>query len=282
LTVGRGLAPVRRLATDVQLRDAGSLAPVAVAGLPLEILPLTTALNDLLERLGQAIAVQRNFVADAAHELRTPLTALKLQIQLAERAGSEAERRRAFAELERGFSRAMHLVQQLLTLARQEPGASVAVVASVDLLQLARSVVADHAGMAAARGIDLGLGAEIAPQPVVVEGDAGALRILLGNLVDNAIAYTPPQGRIDVLVDTAGDAPFMAVQDSGPGIPAQELARVFDRFHRVHGTAANGSGLGLAIARQVAQAHGASIRLENTTPGLRATVAFAAGRKTGS
>ncbi len=271
LTVGRGLAPVRRVAREVQARDAATLAPIADDSLPQEIRPLTHALNDLLARLDHALDAQRAFVADAAHELRTPLTALKLQIQLAERAGDEEERRAAFAELRQGFERAMHLVQQLLTLARQEPGASGMARTAVDLAQLARAVVSELAALAEARQIDLGLANQAAAQ---AEGDPDALRILLTNLVENAIRYTPEGGKVDVSVQLENAAPVIRVQDTGPGIPPQELGRVFDRFYRVPGTRAPGSGLGLAIVRQIADAHGIKVTLSNTGQGLCAELVF--------
>lgn len=267
VTVGRGLAPVRRVAAEVQSRDAASLAPIADAGLPQEIQPLTHALNDLLSRLDHALDAQRAFVADAAHELRTPLTALKLQIQLAERAAGEDERAAAFAELKQGFERAMHLVQQLLTLARQEPGASHDVREPVDLAALARGVVSELAPGAALRGIDVGVAADAAAN-VVANPDA--LRILLNNLVENAIRYTPDGGRVDVSVDAVS----VRVQDTGSGIPSQELDRVFDRFYRVPGTRVPGSGLGLAIVKRIADAHGAKVMLTNTGNGLCAEVTF--------
>ncbi len=273
LTVGRGLAPLRRIAREVETRDAGALRAISDAGLPQEIRPLTTALNDLLARLGHSMDAQRAFVADAAHELRTPLGALKLQIQLAERAAGDAERQAAFADLKRGLERAIHLVQQLLTLARQEPGVYEAAQQAVDLVQLVHSVIADFALSADARRIDLGIGGET---PAVVEGDAGALRIMLNNLVDNALRYTPEGGRIDVSVQADADACSIIVEDSGPGIPEADLARVFDRFYRAGGDGdqVEGSGLGLAIVRQIAQAHGAEASLSNTGHGVRACVRF--------
>ena len=271
LTVGRGLLPVKRVAQEVQARDAAALAPITDDGLPQEIRPLTHALNDLLARLDHALDAQRAFVADAAHELRTPLTALKLQIQLAERAGDEQERRAAFAELRQGFERAMHLVQQLLTLARQEPGASGTIRATVELTSLARSVVSDLAALAAARQIDLGLAQQADAH---ASGDPDALRILLNNLVENAIRYTPEGGKVDVSVQLENDAPVIRVQDTGLGIPPQELARVFDRFYRVPGTGASGSGLGLAIVRQIADAHDIKVTLRNIGQGLCAELVF--------
>jgi two-component system OmpR family sensor kinase len=215
--------------------------------------------------------VQRAFVADAAHELRTPLTALKLQIQLAERATSEAERKTAFAELSHGFERATHLVQQLLTLARQEPGTAQKVRQPVDLVALARNVVADLAPTANARNIDLGIQAET---PAIIHGDGDALRVLLGNLVDNAIRYTPDGGTVDVSIHADGETTSISVEDSGPGIPDSDLERVFDRFYRVPGVRVEGSGLGLAIVRQIADANDAQVSLRNTGHGLLACVSF--------
>jgi two-component system, OmpR family, sensor kinase len=273
VAVGKGLAPVKRVAADVQSRDVSTLSPVADAELPQEIRPLTHAFNDLLVRLDSAIDSQRAFIADAAHELRTPLTALKLRIQLAERAEDETSRAVAFTELKEGYERAIRMVQQLLTLARQEPGASARALRPVDMATLARTVIADLAPAADAKRIDLGLNADEA----TIEGDPDTLRILMNNLVDNAIRYTPEGGRVDV--DIAADASTckLTVRDTGPGIPEQELGRVFDRFYRVAGTGVEGSGLGLAIVRQIADAHGAKVVLRNANPGLYATVIFRHG-----
>jgi two-component system, OmpR family, sensor kinase len=270
VAVGKGLAPVKRVAADVQSRDVSTLSPVADAELPQEIRPLTHAFNDLLVRLDRAIDSQRAFIADAAHELRTPLTALKLRIQLAERAEDETSRAVAFAELKEGYERAIRMVQQLLTLARQEPGASTRAPQPVDMATLARTVIADLAPAADAKRIDLGLNADEA----TIEGDPDTLRILMNNLVDNAIRYTPEGGRVDV--DIAADASTckLTVRDTGPGIPEQEIGRVFDRFYRVAGTGVEGSGLGLAIVRQIADAHGAKVVLRNANPGLCAIVTF--------
>jgi two-component system, OmpR family, sensor kinase len=277
VAVGKGLAPVKSVAADVQSRDVSALSPVADADLPQEIRPLTHAFNDLLVRLDRAIDSQRAFIADAAHELRTPLTALKLRIQLAERAEDETSRAAAFAELKQGYERAIRMVQQLLTLARQEPGASAGqgrqMQQPVDMAALARAVVADLAPVADAKRIDLGLNA----QDAAIEGDPETLRILLNNLVDNAIRYTPAGGRVDVTIVADGSACKLTVQDTGPGIPEEELGRVFDRFYRVAGTDVEGSGLGLAIVRQIVDAHGAQIALRNTHPGLCAAVTFSRG-----
>ena len=267
----RGLSAVKRAAEDVQARDAGSLSPVSGDGLPQEIQPLVQALNGLLSRLSVALDAQRAFVADAAHELKTPLTALGLQIRLAERAESAEDRKHAFAELKQGLERAIHLVHQLLTLARQEPGAFEQAQEDVDLVALARNVVADFVVAADAKLIDLGIKAEM---PAHVTGNPAALRILLSNLVDNAIRYSPNGGRIDVSIQSGDRTAALIVQDAGPGIPEADLARVIDRFYRVTGTQAQGSGLGLSIVKRIAETHDADITLTNTGNGLRACVTF--------
>ncbi len=271
--VARGLRPLERVAAAVGKRSPSVLEPLAESGLPDEVRPLVHALNGLLGRLERALGAQRAFIADAAHELRTPLAAVHLQAQLAERAASDTERRAALAELKAGLTRATHLVEQLLTLAREEPGVAERPFAPVNLAELARSVVADHTGIAEARGVDLGIAGEAADPsadvtPVVVNGDAAGLRALLSNLVDNAVRYTPSGGRVDVVVERdAGDA-ILAIRDSGPGIPASERGRVFDRFYRVQAPGAtdvSGSGLGLAIVKRIAERHDAYLTLG---PGL--------------
>ncbi len=276
LAVGRGLAPILRVTGEVERRDAHALSPLENQHLPAEIAPLVSALNDLLSRLDQSIGAQRDFVADAAHELRSPLTALQLQAQLAERASSDEERQAAFAGLKAGLARTQHLVQQLLTLARQEPGAFPQDWTAVRLDEVARSAVSDFALQAAERSLDLGL--EQADE-ITLTGHADALRILLNNLIDNALRYTPAPGRIDVVVRRTAQAIELQVNDSGPGIPEAELPRVLDRFYRVAGTETQGSGLGLAIVQQIAAAHGATLELANREEGgLAARVVFPLGR----
>lgn len=267
IAVSRGLAPVRGVARQLAARDASQLAPVSDADLPDEIRPLTQAVNDLLKRLDQAASTQRIFVGDAAHELRTPLTALKLQVELAERASDDATRQAAFGTLRAGLERASRLVQQLLTLARQEPGAQHEDWQAVDLASIARDAVAALAAAADARRIDLGL--ESAPT-TTVHGDPEALRILLNNLLENALRATPDGGRIDVAVGVAEAHAFVTVRDSGPGIAEAELERVFDRFYRGTNAPAGGSGLGLAIVRRIAELHRAQVRLTNVDGGLQA------------
>jgi len=256
--VGRGLAPVARLARTIASRSATSLAPLPADRLPEEVAPLVASLNGLLGRLEQAFGLQRRFAADAAHELRTPLTALGLQIQLLERAKTDDERAGAVGRLREGVKRATRLVEQLLVMARLEPDSADHPEERVELGALAYSVTHDFAPLAEARGVALEVDAD---ENVATLGAEDALRILLSNLVDNAVRYTVPGGTIVVRVwSAAGDA-IVEVADDGPGIPENERARVFDRFYRVAGTDQPGSGLGLAIVRQVADLHRARVEL---------------------
>jgi two-component system, OmpR family, sensor kinase len=274
--VGRGLAPLDRLAGAAASRTPAALDPFPDAGVPEEALPLVRALNALLGRLRAALAAQRAFVADAAHELRTPLAALKLQAQLARRASDDAERAAALGELEAGLDRATHVVRQLLTLAGLEPGGPAAPArAPVRLGELVRQAVADHARLAEEGAVDLG--ATRVLDDAVALGDAAALRTLVANLVDNAVRYTPAGGRVDVAAGIEGGRPYVEVADSGPGIPEAERKRVFDRFYRLPGKAPPGSGLGLAIVSAIADRHAAAVTLGDTPGGgLTARVLFPA------
>lgn len=273
LLVDRGLRPLVHLADSVAARTPEALDPLPETQAPKETRPLIHALNDLLARLRTALASQRAFVADAAHELRTPLTALQLQLQLVERAASDEERRQAMDALKAGLQRTGHTVQQLLTLARQEPGAGEIDRIPVALAPLARQVVADHAVLAESRGIDLGL--SLADEEAVVPGDSEGLRILLANLVGNALRYTPTGGRVDLAAAREAGQAYVEVADTGPGIPPEERERVFDRFYRPAGEEESGSGLGLAIVRTIAERHGARVRLLDAEGGgLKVRVDF--------
>ena len=263
--VGRGLAPLGRIAGAVKERSPTALTPVPLAGLPIEIRPLATALNDLLARLDQSFELQRRFAADAAHELRTPLTALNLQVQLAERAASEDDRARAFERLRQGIRRATRLVQQLLTMARLDPDAAAAAPALVDIGALAASTLEDARPLAAERTIRLGCSGT--SSNTEVSGSEDALRILFNNLLDNAIRYTPEGGSVSLSVTRDGGQVQVLCDDSGPGIAAEERERVFDRFYRGQGAAGAGTGLGLAIVSQVVEMHRGTVALETADAG---------------
>lgn len=259
LTVYRGLRPLTSVTRAVRARTPAALEPLPESGLPEEVQPLVHALNDLLGRLGRAMAAQKGFIADAAHELRTPLTAVQLQLEEARLAGTAAEREAAFDDLQRGVSRAIHLVAQLLTLARQEPEVSQRALQPVDLSEIARLVVAEQTPLAMARQVDLGISDAV---DSVIQGDQEALRVMLGNLVDNAIRYSRAGGRVDVSVTHEDHRAMLTVVDEGPGIPVADRGRVFDRFFRGTELDAPGSGLGLAIVKSIADRHLATIRLD--------------------
>lgn len=272
--VSKGLAPLNRLAKAVATRSPRALEPLSEQKAPVEVLPLVRSLNDLLARLAEALAAQKAFIADAAHELRTPIAAMQLQAQLVERAESAEEAQAAIADLKAGIHRAAHAVRQLLTLARQEPDMAAKPVVSIPLAELARSVVGDQIALASAKDIDLGIAS--ADDQARVLGDTEGLRILLANLVENAVRYTPPGGQVDVSIGRQADgSATVEVADTGPGIPKQDQARVFDRFYRGEATTEPGTGLGLAIVKTVADRHGAVIELTNAKPhGLRVRVRF--------
>jgi signal transduction histidine kinase len=277
----RGLKPLAVANAALAQRNADSLEALALQGVPAEIMPLVDTLNDLLHRLDQAFEAHRHFVADAAHELRSPITALQLQVQILERSVEPEERALATAELSAGIGRARRLIEQLLYLSRASAEASKAVAVvhgPVALAELVRDVVIRWSREAERRGIDLGADAQTA---LSVCGDAGQLEILLSNLVENALRYTPAGGVVDVVAGLLDGAPALRVIDNGPGIDVAERERVFDRFYRSPKAVASsesGSGLGLAIVKSIADGHRAVVSLHDGPDGngLEVRVAFRA------
>jgi two-component system OmpR family sensor kinase len=264
--VGRGLKPVSLLSESLELRSANTLAPILMTpGMPIELKPLAIALNHLLARLDLAQQAQRTFVADAAHELRTPLTALKLQLQLAERDGAFERHPQLLYKLDERLNRTIHLVQQLLTLAREDSSQGAKRV-PINMSEIAAQVVSDFSLQAEQRRIDLGLiltPAAGVPGRFVIEGEPHALAIMLSNLVANAVNHVSAGGHIDVHLHSSGVDLSLEVMDDGPGIAQAELGRVMDRFFRGEHTLGVGSGLGLAIASRIAEKHGATLSLMN-------------------
>jgi two-component system OmpR family sensor kinase len=275
--VGRGLAPLQRVTRALDTRHPEALDPLSDKRLPYEVRPVVRALNALLSRLSAALDTQKAFVADAAHELRTPLAAVQIQAQLVARAQDDDTRREALADLHEGIGRATRLAEQLLALARSEPDGKNART-EVDLRELLEGCVRGYVLVAQERGVDLGIEAS---EPATVTGDPDSLRVMFNNLIDNATKYTPQGGRVDVCLKVEEGHPLVEISDTGPGIPAEERGRVFDRFYRV-GEGENrartdiaGSGLGLAIVRRIAAQHGTTVVLgESTTSGLKASIRF--------
>ncbi len=280
--IKRSLAPIERTRRVVAGRAADDFSPLEDAGLPDEVRPLVDELNLLFGRVRQAFEAQKNFVADAAHELRSPLTALKLQAQTLRRVdGDPAAREAAVARLNLGLDRAIRGVEQLLLLAREEASSGQATDAAlpVDLQQVIQLAVADVLPQARVKNMDVGLASNNAAQAMApVAGQADALRILLRNLLENAVKYTPPGGQVDVSLALVDGQAVLTVEDSGPGIAPENRLRVFDRFFRASDTAQEtGSGLGLAIARAITERHGAKLVLgtSDRLGGLKVDVCFA-------
>lgn len=266
LVVARGLAPIGGLSRALATRSIDSLEPLRLDGnMPVEIRPLVEALNDLLQRLNTASQAQRTFIADAAHELRSPLAALKLQLQAASRDGSLKGEGQTLERVEHRVNRIIHLVQQLLTLAREDaqPATSME---PVSLRRIGEQAVSDFSLLAEMREIDLGLeceGERVPNDSYTVLAESHGMNVLLGNLINNAIRHTPAGGRVDVVLRRDGEQVGLEVVDSGTGIAPEELERVFDRFYRGEGAKGEGSGLGLAIVARIARRHQLALSLRN-------------------
>ena len=261
--INRSLAPIERARRQVAGRAADDFSPLASDDLPDEVRPLMDELNLLFGRVRGAFDAQKNFVADAAHELRSPLTALKLQAQALRHPGDQADVLQAgVLRLNQGIDRAIRLVEQLLTLAREEASSGASHQEPVELLEVVRLAVADMLPQAQLKQIDLGLTGQ---QSAQVMGQPDALRVLLRNLLDNAIKYTPASGRVDISIEVKNKVAVLRVEDNGPGVSPDALPRVFDRFFRAGDTLAEiGSGLGLAIVKTIADRHGATLNVASS------------------
>jgi two-component system sensor histidine kinase TctE len=273
--VERGLRPLALLQTEISNRSHRDLSPLPEQNAPGEVRSLIRAMNGLLARLAAALASHQRFIADAAHQLRTPLAGLKTQTELALRQKEFDEVRHTLQQLNTATEQTTHLVNQLLSLARAEPGVDRAqALQPVNLCDIARDTTTEWVPRALARNIDLGF--DGAPGAATIEGDALLIREMLGNLLDNAIRYTPPKGQVTVSVAAERGKVLLSVEDNGPGIPPAERERVFERFHRILGTGTEGCGLGLAIVREIAQSHNADTRLGPRArgDGTLVTVAF--------
>lgn len=270
--IKKALFPLSVLSKDIQHRDSADLNPFADDKVPAEIKPLVQSLNVFMGKVSFMVDVLKRFTSDAAHELRTPITALKLQLTVLEQAKSTLERESAIQNLKAGISRSEQLVSQLLTLARIVPDNQSRQIRSVNLLALVKESFEELLPLAQEKSIDFGLSKA---EECEVNGVQQEIKVLINNVVDNAIRYTPNHGKIDVSVfNQAGDI-VLEVSDSGPGIPNDDFDRVFERFYRGENQSISGSGLGLAIVREIATQHGTRIELSNLNPGLCFKVFFA-------
>jgi two-component system sensor histidine kinase QseC len=261
--VSRGLRPLTSLSNQVASRDPDNLSPLESSDAPLEVSPLVDGLNQLFARLHSSLENERRFTADAAHELRTPLAAIKTQAQVAQGAVQDEDRKRALENVISGCDRAARLVDQLLTLARLEP-AQFKHRDSCELHKLALTVVAELAPAAIEKGIDIQL-AEGGSYDIPCEPEL--IKILMRNLIDNAIRYSPRDGVVQVAIEKSPDSMVLKVRDQGPGIPEAEKELVWERFYRVLGTGETGSGLGLSIVRRIAELHQATVSFQDVESG---------------
>ncbi len=256
----QALQPLNRTARAVAKRSPSSLAPLDTQGLPFELKSLVDAINSLMNRLGESLSAQQRFASDAAHELRTPLAAIKLQAQMLARSRDPETRAKYQGRLQEGVARATRLVEQLLTIARLDPDAHDKPMDEFDLAAAARAAVEDLSASAQAKNITL----THSVTPVTMVGMPDAVRLMITNLTDNAIRYTPEGGRIEVAVRPDGERhALVTVTDNGPGIAPEERARVFERFYRALGTKVSGTGLGLAIVSRIVQMHGGTITIHD-------------------
>ncbi len=277
--VSSSLEPVNRVRLHIASREADALHAVETSGLPDEVRPLVDEMNLLFTRMRQAFATQKNFVADAAHELRSPLAALRLQVEQLRRSVTDRERDVAVLRLGTGIDRATRLVEQLLVLARQQTGDDEALPpVPVDLKQVTLLVLHDAAYLAHSRQLQL----DVQLDACSVSGQTEALRIVISNLLDNAIKYTPAGGSIHLTLRAQAQAVVLTMEDSGPGIPELDRRRVLDRFYRVPGAEGSGSGLGLALVKTIVDAHCATLSIETSEilGGLRVSVRFRAQQRT--
>ena len=272
IAVARGLRPLDKLTREVEQRAPDNLAALDASSAPREVVPLIERLNRLFTRIEASMQKERRFTADAAHELRTPVAAIKAQAQVARAACGEAERNHALDNAILGCDRAAHLIEQLLTLARIDTlgndvteACQLRVIAAEVIAAIAPAALSQHVRLELTEGAEV----EVRCNPVL-------LRILLRNLIDNAVRHTQPGTSVWVSITHQQGLACLSVNDNGPGIPEAELARVSERFYRPVGTSASGSGLGLSIVNRIAEIHGASLRIapQISGAGLSVTVVF--------
>lgn len=269
--IRKALFPLSALSNEIQHRDSADLNPFVDDNVPVEVKPLVQSLNLFMGKVSLMVDVLKRFTSDAAHELRTPVTAIKLQLRVLEQSTSKSERESAIQNLKAGISRSEQLVNQLLTLARLEPDNQSRQLQPMNMLELVKESFQELLPLAQEKSIDFGLNIAEKSYLNCVRED---IKVLINNILDNAIRYTPDGGIIDVSVFNQAGRVVFEVKDSGPGIPQLEWERVFERFYRGEHQHISGSGLGLAIVREIAMLHGATIELSNLNPGLCFKVLF--------
>lgn len=259
--IARSLRPMVRLADELDVRRADDMTALSLRGLPSELNPFVSSINGLLRRVHEMMEQQRRFIADAAHELRTPLTALSLQAENLNQVELPPGARERLAVLRQGMRRSKHLLEQLLALARHDAAPSDR--AQLDVVELdraARTVIADLLREAISRGVDLGFGRA---ESVSVRGEPVMLAVMIRNLIDNALRFTPAGGSIDVAIYQDGATGILQVEDTGPGVSSDEIGRIFEPFFRGQRPEGDGAGLGLSIVKRIVDRLGGAIEAMN-------------------
>ena len=277
LALVRGIKPLAQLEKRIRARKPDDMSPLDDTAVPEEVAPLVSSINDLLSRLKASLTTQKRFLADAAHQLKTPLAGLRMQADLAQRETNADELKKSLKHIGKSSERATHTVNQLLALARAEATGRSLPKQSVDMVLVANEVMADSVPRALDKQIDLGYdGPAVGDMPTILQGNPTLLKELVRNLLDNAIAYTPQNGRVTLrlLNDRFSGVLLLLVEDSGPGIPETERELVLQPFYRSLGTNVDGSGLGLAIVVEIANQHDATLTIEDAGPGTRVAVRF--------
>jgi two-component system sensor histidine kinase QseC len=260
-SISHSIRPLRVFGRTLAQRAPDAVHLLALEGAPAEMAPMVNALNGLFERITTLLESERRFTADASHELRTPIAAIRAQAQVAMGETDAKLRRQALQSTLAGCDRAIHLVEQLLTLSRLDAAAA-PVMSTLDMTALTRSVVATLAAQSVGKEQSLEF---VGPQPCQVTGNEALLCVLLRNLVDNAVRYCPPGGSIRVSVQATGRHCALCVEDSGAGLSDSDLARLGERFFRVAGSGDDGSGLGWSIVKRIAQVHGMQLEALRST-----------------
>lgn len=272
--ISRGMNQLKRIAFDLGERRHSNFTPIAETHIPEEVKPITEALNKIFEQIKTAFDMERRFTSDAAHELRTPLAALKTHAEIALAASNDNERRQALRQIVRGVDRATRLVEQLLTLARLDPDTGLANTKRFDLFIVAERVISDEAPIAIEKNIEISLNGT---RGKFVYCNADAIAVLMRNLIDNAIRYTPENGEVSITILRNDEYITLRVSDSGPGIPPDQREKIFQRFYRLLGTKTPGSGLGLSIVSRIVELYKLKIELGDADiGGLQIDVVFKA------
>jgi signal transduction histidine kinase len=278
LSVSVSLKPLSALTTAIKERSPKQLSQINLKDLPIEVVPVVESLNNLLGVVDQALEREKQFTNNAAHELRTPLAGIKAQVEATMRATDEHEKSEGLKAINQGIDRATRMVNQLLTLARLDPVDLQDSFTKVDLNELVKQVIVNLTPLALAKKIDLGL--EKNDLSIII-GDYHSLEIMITNLVDNAIRYTPTSGKIDLFLCNKGSSNILTIEDTGPGISPQDHERVFHRFVRLEGNHNEGIGIGLAMVKRIVDLHKAKIELSapKDHPGLKVALTFAMAKQ---